>query len=460
MNGDPNVATPAIDALAAQGVRCTDSYSNCPVCMPFRASLMTGQHAHVNGVMRHGDFLDPNARTVAHEFADAGYRTSYVGKWHLAPESGAAMVSPGGWAGQDFWVHPRLRGGFQDWYGFNISNNYHETYICSGEKVEPRRLEGYQTDALTDISIDYLTRVASESAAERESDRAGAGASRQPWFHVISYESPHPGWGGDPSEGLYPVPEEYRSLYDPAGLSLRPNVPPAHESTARQQLAGYYRLITNLDDNISRLLAHLDDLGLSDDTLVVFLSDHGEMGGSHGLRNKQVPFEESLHVPLMLRWPGRLAAGSVCDHLFSGVDIGATTMGLCGLKVPAAVQGLDQAGSLLGQDAAGVALGKAPARDAVLVQWEDTRYGFGDHPYRALRTRRYTHVVARDDAYCLTFDHQVDPYELDNLYWRNDAAGLRRGLDALLLESLRRAREAAPEYVVRRTLPTRPATDV
>lgn len=434
VNGDPNAATPAIDALAAQGVRCTDSYSNYPVCMPFRASLMTGQYPHVNGVMRHGDFLDPNARTVAHEFVDAGYRTSYVGKWHLAPESGAAMVSPGGWAGQDFWVHPRLRGGFQDWYGFNISNNYAETYICSGDKVEPRRLAGYQTDALTDISIDYLSGVTD-------------GGSQQPWFHVVSYESPHPGAGGEPSEGLYPVPEQYRSLYDPDSLSLRLNVPPAHEAAARQQLAGYYRLITNLDDNVGRLLAHLDSLGTADDTLVVLLSDHGEMGGSHALRNKQVPFEESLHVPLILRWPGRLDAGAVCDALFSGVDIGPTTLGLCGVPVPASHQGLDQSGALLAHSTSR----SVARRDAVLVQWEDTRFRFGDHPYRAVRTSRYTHVVARDDAFCLTFDHHTDPFELTNLYWLEAADGLRRELDQRLLDALRQAGELPPDYVLRRT---------
>lgn len=432
-------------------MRCTDSYSNYPVCVPFRASLMTGQYPHVNGVMRHGDFLDPNARTVADEFADAGYRTSYVGKWHLAPESGAARVSPGGWAGQDFWVHPRMRGGFQDWYGFNISNNYAETYICSGDKVEPRRLVGYQTDALTDISIEYLTGLAESGLAPAdngptpaERGPTPADCARQPWFHVVSYESPHPGRGGDPSEGFYPVPEAYRSLYDPDTLSLRPNVPLEHEAQARQQLAGYYRLITNLDANIGRLLAHLVGLGVAEDTLVVLLSDHGEMGGSHGLRNKQVPFDESLHVPLMLRWPGRLAAGAVCDQLFSGVDIGPTTLGLCGLPVPRDQQGLDRSAALLDH-------GTAPHRDAVLVQWEDTRFAFGDHPYRAVRTHRHTHVVARDDAFCLTFDHDVDPYELDNLYWSEHARALRRELDQVLLAALRDAGEEAPDYVKRRT---------
>ena len=437
VSGDPNVATPAIDALAAEGMLCTDSYSHYPVCMPFRAGLMTGQYGHVNGVMRHGDFLDPNARTVAHAFAEDGYRTSYVGKWHLAPESGAAMVSPQGWAGQDFWVHPRMRGGFQDWYGFNISNNYYETYITSREKVEPVRLEGHQTDALTELSIDYLRGQATVAAA------AG-----QPWFHVISYESPHPGRGGAPEDGLYPVPDQYRSRHAPADLKLRPNVPPASQVDARQQLAGYYRLIEHLDAAIGRLLSTLDETGMADDTLVVLLSDHGEMGGSHGLRNKQVPYEESLHVPLVLRWPGRLPAGVTWDHLVSGVDIGPTTLGLCGVPVPAEMQGVDHAAALL-------APGAPPLRDAVLVQWEDTRFAFGDHPYRAVRTKRYTHVVARDESFCLTFDHANDPYELDDLSRREEARELRRALDATLLEELRRVGEDAPGYVSERVDPTR-----
>ena len=84
------------------------------------------------------------------------------------------------------------------------------------------------------------------------------------------------------------------------------------------------------------------------------------------------------------------------------------------------------------------------------MQWEDTRYAFGDHPYRALRDERYTYVVGRDDAFCLLFDHAADPYELDNLYWREDAAGLRVELGARLLAALAEAGEAPPDYVARR----------
>src|SRR5690606_13874424 len=198
--GEPLARTPHIDRLAAEGVWCENAVSHYPVCMPYRAGLVTGLRPARNGVLRHGDFLPPGVPTVAHAFAAAGYRTSWVGKWHLAPESGAAMVSPQGWAGQDFWVHPALRGGFQDWFGFNIANNYYETYVCEGEKVVPRRLPGYQTDALTDLSLAYLAESASAAPDE-------------PWFHVVSYESPHPGAGANPRSPGFPVPESYEALF-------------------------------------------------------------------------------------------------------------------------------------------------------------------------------------------------------------------------------------------------------
>lgn len=427
--GEPLARTPHIDRLAAEGVWCENAISHYPVCMPYRAGLVTGLRPSRNGVLRHGDFLPPGVPTVAHAFAAAGYRTSWVGKWHLAPESGAAMVSPQGWAGQDFWVHPALRGGFQDWFGFNIANNYYETYVCEGEKVVPRRLPGYQTDALTDLSLAYL------------SGRAGA-APGEPWFHVVSYESPHPGAGGNPRSPGFPVPKSYEALFEPDDIALRPNVPPGAEPWARVLLAGYYRLIANLDDNVGRLLAWLDASGQAERTLVVFLSDHGEMGGSHGLRNKQVPYEESLHLPLVLRYPGVLPAGADYAGLVSGLDIYPTTAGLCGVAVP---------GGLDGRDHAAAMRGGAPVRqEGVLVQWEDTRYGFGDHPYRAVRTRRHTLVVGRDETFCLLFDREVDPFEMDDLYWREEAVGLRRELGDLMLRLIAEAGEEPPSYVTAR----------
>src|SRR5690606_6522989 len=353
---------------------------------------------------------------------------------------------------------PALRGGFQDWFGFNIANNYYETYVCEGEKVVPRRLEGYQTDALTDLSLAYLA------------ERASA-APDEPWFHVVSYESPHPGAGGNPRSPGFPVPESYEALFEPDDIALHPNVPPGAEPWARVLLAGYYRLIANLDDNVGRLLAWLDASGQAARPRGVCLSDQGEMGGSHGLRNKQVPYEESLPLPLVFRLPGVLPRGAEHDGLMSGLDVFPTTAGLCGVEVPAGLDGRDLSRALRGA-AGGAAPGGLPAAghasaspvgsagaaapggdlspEGVLVQWEDTRYGFGDHPYRAVRTRRHTLVVGRDDAFCLLFDRDADPYELHNLFWEPGASGLRRDLGDLLVALITAAGEGAPAYVTAR----------
>ncbi len=423
-SGNPNVTTPHIDRLVTKGVTCTEAVSQYPVCVPYRASLFTGHFSPKSGAVRHGDFLPPGRRTVAHAFEQAGYHTSYVGKWHLAPESGAAMVTPEGWIGQSYWVHPAFRGGFREWHGFNVSNNYLETYLATGEQIAPERLPGYQTDALTDRSIEVLR------------DRPAG----EPWFHVLAYESPHPGAGGQPRSPGYPVPEAYEDLVDPAMLELRDNVPAEHVDAARVQLAGYYRMILNLDDNVGRVLDFLDERGLAETTLVVFLSDHGEMGGSHGLRHKHVPFDESVHVPLVWRLPGALPAGSSYGAVICGVDVYPTTAGLCGVPTAAPVAGIDHAAVL--------AAAESPPRDAVLLQWETPRFAFGDHPYRGVRTARHTYTVGRDAPFCLLFDRVADPFELRNLFADAGSQDLRRTLherlEALLLEH----EGELPAYVV------------
>jgi arylsulfatase A-like enzyme len=422
--GDPNVATPHIDRLAAEGVSCQHAISQYPVCVPYRASLFSGRFSPGNGVERHGDFLDPNAITIAHAFTAAGYSTTFTGKWHLAPECGAAAVTPGGWIGQEYWVHPRFRGGFGTWQGFNIANNYYETYIARGESVAPERLPSYQTDALTDLAI---------------GDMAGRSLDA-PWFHVVAYESPHPGAGGSPRSPGYPVPEAYERMLEPDDIELRANVPPAHEAEARLQLAGYYRLIANLDDNVGRLLTFLDERGLAESTLVLFASDHGEMGGSRGLRHKHVPFEESVHVPCIWRQPGRLPAGTTWSGLLCGPDVHATTLALANVDRVGPVDGIDQSAGLRGD-------ARAKGRDAVLLQWETPRFAFGDHPYRGVRTERFTYVVGRDETFDLLFDRMADPYELDNRFDAPSAAAVRGQLHARLESLLHEIEGGVPPYV-------------
>ena len=290
-NGDPNISTPHIDRLAREsgGVNFSLACSQYPICSPFRAGLITGTYAHINGLRVHGDLLPPDRRTIAHAFINSGYRTSWYGKWHMASVQGVL-----GWkAGADYWVHPLLRGGFQDWCGFDCSNHYYNTRYSRGTQIDPPiKLEGYQTDALTTLSLEYLNTTA------RDLNRAGT--PPQPWFHVLSVEAPHPGTDLDGSFGN-PAPPQYTARFDPAKLILRGNVPPAEQPAARQRLAGYYAQIANLDDNVGRILKWLDDSGQADNTLVCFFSDHGEMGGSHGLYEKNDVFEESIRIPVLMR---------------------------------------------------------------------------------------------------------------------------------------------------------------
>ena len=423
-NGDLNIQTPNIDRLASEGVRCTNAYSHYPVCVPFRAGLVTGQYATSCNVPFHGDILHPEHRTIADSFRAAGYRTSYVGKWHLAGERGINLVSEAGWAGEDYWVHPDNRGGFEDWFGFNLSNNFYRTFYCHGEQVAPFELDGYQTDALTNLSLEYLNGYDFD----------------QPWFHVLSFESPHPGTGGNPKYKGFPVPAEYEEMFEPGMIELRDNVPTDKQAQARQTLCGYYAMIANLDDNVGRILDWLDQTGQANETLVVFFSDHGDMMGSQGLWHKQVPYDESIRVPVIFRLPKVLDEGKVYTGMVSGIDIYPTCAGLCQVKVDPSVQGMDLSGAI---DTTG-----GTERKEAYVQWIGRgRFPFGDHPYRALRTRRYTYVVGRDEDYCLLFDNYEDPYQMNNLYHQFGVSSLQETLHLRLVRTLLHAGESRPDFI-------------
>ena len=414
-NGDPNVLTPNLDRLARGGVRCTRTVSHYPVCMPFRAGLVTGQYAHVHGLRVQGDALPPRRRTIAHAFRQAGYRTSWVGKWHLAGEHGA----------RDFWVDPALRGGFQDWYGFNVANDYYRCCYCHGDAPEPIPLRGYQTDALTDLSLRYLSDTAR--------------TSEQPWFHCLSVEAPHHGIGRDGRDG-HPAPPEYEARFSPAAVELRGNVPPHLRPRARTKLAGYYAMIANLDHNVGRVLDWLEHSGLAGSTLVVFFSDHGELAGSQGFFGKYRPYDEAVRIPLLLRMPGILPAGTVYDEVVSGLDLFATCAGLCGVPLVAEQQGLDHAPALRGGSA---------VRGEALIQWlGGSRSAWDDgYLYRAIRTRRYTYCVGPDEPFRLLFDNQEDELQRTNLFGRPQAAALQARLHRRLCNAVTQSGEPLPAFL-------------
>ncbi len=433
-NGDPNVRTPNLDRLAAEGVNFTHAISTCPVCTPARGAVMTGCYPNRTGILYLGDLLPPSQPTVSHAFRTAGYRTSYVGKWHLA----SAQNPYGHNEGAEYWVHPLLRGGFEDWFGFELSNHFWKTRYSTGEKMwPPHELNGYQTDALTDLSLDYLKKQAVSGDA--------------PWFHVLSLETPHHGSDqnnvarcqvGSIAHARHPAPAEYEARFCCESMILRPNVPASHQEAARSQQAQYCAMIENLDDNVGRILDWLEDSGESDRTLVAFFSDHGEMGGSHGRFQKCSPYAESLRVPMILRCPNRLLAGKTVSAPANLVDIFPTSADLCGLPIPDGVQGLSLAP---------VATGRGdPPREASLAQWfGNPRYsnegGLGTQ-WRGILTSRFTYAVY-DNGSGQLFDDREDPYQLDNLYSNRSCSQERAELHRLLCAEIGKSAEPIPDFI-------------
>ncbi|WP_162452161.1 sulfatase family protein [Phytoactinopolyspora mesophila] len=334
--GDPNVFTPNLDRLAAEGANFTRAVSGAPLCCPFRGAMVTGRYPHNNGVTGHGDPLPDGSLTVAHAFRDAGYRTCYIGKWHLdgnSPERGSVMP------GDDIrhrMIPPERRGGFEDWWAYENGNQPFDCIIHtdkggtpqgvpvldSADGMEHFRVPGFEADGLTDILLGWLgTQVA---------DRP-----EQPFFAVLSMQPPH---------NPYTAPAEAMARHTPGDVRLRPNVPDIRDVTerARRDLAGYYAGIEQIDDNVGRIRASLDELGLTENTYLVFFSDHGDMHGSHGQWRKTGPWEESIRIPFLIGGPSREHQNSNRpDVPVNHVDIAPTSLGLCGLPVPAQMEGTD-----------------------------------------------------------------------------------------------------------------------
>jgi arylsulfatase A-like enzyme len=327
-----------------------------------------------------------------------------------------------------------MRAGFQDFFGFDLSNHYYNTHYCTGYDCRGHKVEGHQTDGLTDISLKYLAETAIPSG--------------QPWFHVIAWEAPHPGGGNGQNRYMpFPSPPEYEQLFDPQALQIRQNVPDPQDEKVRKRTAGYYSMLAQLDHNIGRILSLLEETGQRDNTLVVLLADHGEMLGSHGRFNKEVTYDEAIRIPLMMRLPSSIPAGTRYGGPVSGIDIYPTCAALCGVSASPDVQGIDVSARLRGQD--------GPSRSEVLIQWlGKTRYGWGDYPYRAIRTSRHTYCVSAASVneqngghFRLLFDNEADPHQLNNLFGKAEAKALQRSLHAQLCRAIEASGEERPGFV-------------
>ena len=418
-NGDPNVRAPALDRLAGQSVSFGTAISTTPVCCPYRASLITGQYPLTNGVFINDVPLKPNGVTMGEAFTRAGYRTGFIGKWHL-------YGSPKGENERRLdYIPPDKRFGFDYWKACECTHDYNHSLYYEGNDATPKYWPGYDAFAQTGDACTFIAHQAETS---------------DPFCLVLSLGPPH--------FPLQTAPAKYQDLYRDSEIQLRDNVPTVQRAEAVKGLRGYYAHMAALDECFSRLLASLDRARIAQDTIVVFTSDHGDMMLSQGLTTKLHPWDESIRVPFLVRYPHKLGTkGRTMRTPLNSPDIFPTLLGLAGIPIPGSVEGADHSGIMTGSPEPTGDRGTLVSLPVPIT--EARRYGFAE--YRGLRTPRHTYVRSIRGPWLL-YDNQTDPYQMHNLIGKSEAKETQTRLDRELDAELKRRKDdflPAAEYMQR-----------
>ena len=403
--GSGPVQTPHLDALAARGVRFSNACCPTPICVASRMSLITGHRASVHHWVDNGALPGPvpELPTIMTLLHRAGYHTHGVGKMHFR--------------GRHYGLVRHER--HEECEEFRIDND-HLLYL-KAQGVRTRYPQGlrdllYYQPQTSGIALEHHPNewVADRAiAALRDHVRCRAGGPLLLW---ASWISPHP-----PFAPCGP----YDSLYDPKDVPLpaypdrpladlsssawthRARLDAAHRDPDRMRRIRslYYGLVTHVDHAVGRVLAELDVQGLRDNTIILFVSDHGDMLGDHGLSQKNVPYEPSVRVPMILSWPGRIEPGRVCDDLVGLTDFLPTLVEELPLEYPHSAPDLPGS-SLLGADGGGL----APDRDGHFID-----YGSGRNRWISLRMSRHKYALWATGAVEELYDLARDPHETQNL---------------------------------------------
>jgi arylsulfatase A-like enzyme len=399
--------TPNFDRLARTGTFVANSFTCQPVCGPARSVFQTGRYPTVTGCYRNDIPLPKGERTLAHHFAAGGYDTAYIGKWHLG------SAEP---------VNQDERGGYRYWLASNIlefTSGPFDTVVHDNDG-NAVKLPGYRVDALTDAAIRYI--------ASRGDD---------PFFLFLSFLEPH----HQNQTDNYPAPLGYEERIA-RKLALPGDLAALGGSTA-QHFPGYLGMVARLDEAFGRLVEALYSLGLLENTIILFTSDHGCHFKTRNNEYKRSCHEASIRVPTLLHGPGFEQVGAY-DGLVSLVDLAPTLLDAAGLAVPNAMQGRSLVQTLRGQQA---------PRDDVFIQISEHHVG------RALRTRQWKYEIeapgkdgwndSGSDFYAEArlYDLQEDPNELVNLIGSPAHAEMRARLRNRLLALMEEAGESRPDIL-------------
>lgn len=400
VHGNPLGLTPNFDRLAAGGTHLFHAFTNQPVCGPARSLLQTGLYPTTTGCFRNKIPLPDGSKTLAHYFREAGYSTGYIGKWHLAKENP---------------VPEEQRGGYEYWLAANALEHESDSYdaVVFNNDNERVKLPGYRVDALTDAAIRYI---------DRHQD--------DPFFLFLSFLEPHHQNHRDD----YPSPDVYAEAY--TGRWTPPDLT-ALGGTSAQQLGGYYGMVKRLDEALGRIIDAVKSLGLREDTIILFTTDHACHFKTRNSEYKRSCHESSIRIPLAITGPGFDSRGQIRE-LVSLIDLPPTLLDAAGIPVPESMQGRSIL-PLLRRET-------KDWPDDVYVQISEAQVG------RAIRTSRWKYSVSSPEpigdvpyaeryAEEFLYDLQADPYELTNLIGFES----HREVTAVLRERLRRRMEEAGE---------------
>lgn len=346
--GETPCRTPHMDRLAAEGASFERALTPCPLCLPARAATFTGLYPHQNDMLDNGTSALTECQLLD-TFRAGDYMVNYAGKWHMgAGNIGRFTDRDAGDSTAEYSAWCAARGLVDGWTFNDPRVRTHRTPSMSIPRALPLAMAPETTNDA------YIADFALEQFRTRDPSR--------PFFQVCSFNGPHP---------PFMIPEPFFSMYDPADVREPPNFgpqpgePQANRTSYYRQLfldhgaefenwrkstAVYWGFVSLIDHELGRLLAALERAGVLDDTIVVFMSDHGENLGAHGLWHKMVPYEESVRVPLLIRWPKGIAAGARLKTPASLVDLAPTLAALCGLPARPEWVGLDLSGALAGRD--------------------------------------------------------------------------------------------------------------
>jgi arylsulfatase A-like enzyme len=369
----PWLKTPNMDRLASEGVRFRNAFVTLSLCSPSRAAFLTGRYNHINGITTNGQALPEDAVTHASLLRDAGYRTAYIGKWHMGQQRGQ-------------------RPGFDYSASFVGQGIYIDCPIeINGEPVASK---GWVDDVSTDYAIGWI---------REHHDR--------PFSMVLGFKSPHSPRGGDN------LPDRLRGLYSNEKSRPTPNmgVQPIYRKPGSTSLGlaensihlDYMRHITGVDQNVGRLLDALETIGIAEDTVIVYTSDNGYYLGEHCLGDKRSLYEESIRIPMLVRYPRMFPEGRLVDEMVLNIDLAPTLLDLAGVTIPESMQGASW------KD---LAAGKQPAkwRSSFLAEYYKE---LGDAPTMAgirTATSKFIHYPNHPE-WTEVFDLINDPYEIANL---------------------------------------------